>query len=64
MIFCLFVNISRRTSLEDIEDEEEIEEYESEDNTDIEKKVKRLLGALKANSAQVLFTTPLHFSSL
>lgn len=54
----LFVNISSRTSLEDIEDEEEIEEYESEDDTDIEKKV----GTLQATSAQALFTKPLHFS--
>lgn len=61
---CLFVNVSRRTSLEDIEDEDEIEEYESEDNADSERKVKRLLGALKAISAQALFTTPLHLSSL
>lgn len=38
-----FINVSRRASLEDIDDEEDIEEYESEDNTDIEKKVKRLI---------------------
>jgi len=37
-----FIDVSSRTSLEDIDDEEEIEEYDSEDNTDIEKKVKRL----------------------
>jgi len=35
-----FINVSRRASLEDIDDEEDIEEYESEDNTDIEKKVR------------------------
>ena len=64
VIIAFFVNISRRTSLEDIEDEEEIEEYESEDNTDIEKKVKRLPGALKVISAQALLIMPLHFSSL
>lgn len=42
LYLCPFVNVSSRTSLEDIEDEEEIDEYESEDNTDIEKKVTRL----------------------
>lgn len=41
LYLCLFVNVSSRTSLEDIEDEDEIDEYESEDNTDIEKKVTR-----------------------
>ena len=64
VIIAFFVNISRRTSLEDIEDEEEIEEYESEDNKDIEKKVKRLPAAPKVISAQALLTMPLHFSSL
>ena len=41
LYLCIFVNVSSRTSLEDIEDEDEIDEYESEDNTDIEKKVTR-----------------------
>ena len=45
-----FINICSRTSLEDIEDEEKIEEYESEDNTDIEKKVKRVLSRLPTTS--------------
>lgn len=47
LYLCLFVNVSSRTSLEDIEDEEEIDEYESEDNTDIEKKVTRLIGTVE-----------------
>lgn len=62
LYLCLFVNVSSRTSLEDIEDEEEIDEYESEDNTDIEKKVTRLIGTAKATSGQALSTTPLYFS--
>ena len=50
---CFFINICRRTSLEDIEDEEEIEEYDSEDNTDIEKKV------LKVHYTEEVFRAPI-----
>ena len=62
LYLCLFVNVFSRTSLEDIEDEDEIDEYDSEDNTDIEKKVTRLIGTVKATSGQALCTTPLYFS--